>query len=179
MNQSYMKTVVAAALAEDVGTGDITTNSLISASARVKAHLIFKSDGVVCGLNVAESVFKTFDKKTFVYWSPRKIKEMVRKQRGLLLAASRLLKPGGVMVYSTCTFAPEENEGVVDWLLRKTKGALKIEPIHLKDVKSYPTILTWKKRDYNSDVGGCLRVFPDERGEGFFIAKLTKRASPR
>ncbi len=63
MTQAYMKTIVNAALTEDIGQGDVTTNSLVPASTKVEAHLVFKSEGIVCGLNVAESVFKTFDKK--------------------------------------------------------------------------------------------------------------------
>ena len=46
----------------------------------------------------SEGRFKTSDKKSFQYWSLRKIKEMVQKQRGLVLSAGRLLKPGGVLV---------------------------------------------------------------------------------
>lgn len=63
MTDAYMKTVVAAALAEDIGQGDITTNNLILETSKVQAQLVFKTEGVVCGLNVAECVFKTFCKK--------------------------------------------------------------------------------------------------------------------
>ncbi|MBL8013036.1 MAG: RsmB/NOP family class I SAM-dependent RNA methyltransferase, partial [Candidatus Omnitrophica bacterium] len=52
----------------------------------------------------SEARFKMSDAKTFGYWSLRKIKEMAHKQKGLLLNACRLLKPGGTLVYSTCTF---------------------------------------------------------------------------
>ena len=99
---------------------------------------------------------------------------MVHKQRGLLLNASRLLKPNGVLVYSTCTFSPEENEGVIDWLLRKTKGGLKVYPIKMPQVKSYPAIREWQGKVFDPEVGHCFRVLPDEQMEGFFITKLVK-----
>ncbi|MBI5150808.1 MAG: RsmB/NOP family class I SAM-dependent RNA methyltransferase [Candidatus Omnitrophica bacterium] len=120
----------------------------------------------------SEGRFKINDPETYAYWSPRKIKEMVRKQRGLLLHASRLLKPGGVLVYSTCTFAPEENEGVIDWLLRKTQRKLTVQPVFFEGVTSYPALLTWQKKSFNRQVENCLRVLPSGGMEGFFIAKI-------
>ena len=122
----------------------------------------------------SEGRFHMDHPKTFAYWSPRKIKEMVRKQRGLLLSASRLLKPGGVMVYSTCTFAPEENEGVVDWLLRKTQGSLDMEAMDLKDIPHYPCLPEWQEKVFDPRVQRCLRILPENGMEGFFIAKFVK-----
>lgn len=122
----------------------------------------------------SEGRFHLAHPKTFAYWSPRKIKEMARKQRGLLLSASRLLKPGGTMVYSTCTFAPEENEGVVDWLLRKTEGILEVETVDLKGIPYYPCLGEWQGKGFDPRVQKCLRVLPEDGMEGFFIAKFVK-----
>ncbi|MBN1870011.1 MAG: RsmB/NOP family class I SAM-dependent RNA methyltransferase [Candidatus Omnitrophica bacterium] len=122
----------------------------------------------------SEGRFDANDPETFAYWSPRKINEMAHKQKGLLLAAGRLLKPGGILVYSTCTFAPEENEGVVDWLLKKTGGWLEAEKIHISDVRTYPAITEWKERPFHSQVKWGLRVLPGLNMEGFFVAKFKK-----
>jgi len=46
-------------------------------------------------------------------WRPGHVRGSAERQRGLLADAARLVRPGGVLVYSTCTFAPEENEGQV------------------------------------------------------------------
>jgi nicotinate-nucleotide pyrophosphorylase (carboxylating) len=63
MKDSYLLTIVKAALAEDLGAGDVTTNHLVPSSAYVEARLVFKSEAIVCGLDVAEYVFKTLNKK--------------------------------------------------------------------------------------------------------------------
>jgi len=123
----------------------------------------------------SEGRFSAADPDSFAYWSPRKIKEMVRKQRGLLLQATRLLKPGGVLVYSTCTFAPEENEGVVDWVLRKSAVPLAVESVAFEGVSSYRPVLAWGEKVFDPRVGHCCRVLPDAQMEGFFMAKLTSR----
>ncbi|HCI44692.1 MAG TPA: RNA methyltransferase [Candidatus Omnitrophica bacterium] len=120
----------------------------------------------------SEGRFKMSDPDTYAYWSPRKIKEMVRKQRGLLLHASRLLKPGGTLVYATCTFAPEENEGVVDWLLRKTDGRLSLEPVDFVGIPGYPPLEGWLERKFDRRVRDCFRILPGAEMEGFFIARF-------
>ena len=123
----------------------------------------------------SEGRFKTFDKKTVGYWSLRKIKEMAHKQKGLLLSASRLLKPGGRLVYSTCTFSPEENEGVVDWFLRKAEG-FTVEPVRPEGVPGYPCLTEWEGRSYTEDICKAFRVLPTDRTNGFFMASFRKEA---
>jgi len=120
----------------------------------------------------AEARFQADRPKSYAFWSERKIREMSRKQKGLLLNASRLLAPGGVMVYSTCTFAPEENEAVVDWLLRKTEGKLSVESVDINGVGRLPTVKQWRKKEFNPETGKCLRICPGGGWEGFFIAKF-------
>lgn len=58
----------------------------------------------------SEGRFRAHAPKTYAYWSEKKIAEASRKQRRLCYSAVQCLKPGGVLIYSTCTFAPEENE---------------------------------------------------------------------
>jgi len=123
----------------------------------------------------SEGRFRSGEPKTFAYWSLRKIREMQRKQKGLLLAAGRLLKRDGCLVYSTCTFAPEENEASVDWLLRKTAGALRLEPVRLEGLRSYTPLQEWNGKRFDPQVRHCLRVRPDALMEGFFVAKFIKR----
>ena len=50
-------------------------------------------------------------------WSPAKSQELSLIQRELILQAADMLRPGGYLLYSTCTFAPQEDEGTVSYLL--------------------------------------------------------------
>jgi NOL1/NOP2/sun family putative RNA methylase len=122
-----------------------------------------------------EGRFKDFNKESVGYWSLRKIKEMAHKQKGLLLSASRLLKPGGRLLYSTCTFSPEENEAVVDWFLRKAVG-FSVEPVSIEGVSSYPCLTAWEGRSYSEDICKAFRVLPTDKMNGFFMASFRKEA---
>ncbi|HRZ40918.1 MAG TPA: RsmB/NOP family class I SAM-dependent RNA methyltransferase [Candidatus Omnitrophota bacterium] len=123
----------------------------------------------------SEGRFRADEPKTFAYWSARKIKEMVKKQKGLLLHAGRQLKPGGTLVYSTCTFAPEENEGVVDWFLRKAEGDFEIMDFPIQEAQTYPALASWQKKVFDPRVQQCVRILPSDKVQGFFIAKFLKR----
>ncbi|MBF0594036.1 MAG: RsmB/NOP family class I SAM-dependent RNA methyltransferase [Candidatus Omnitrophica bacterium] len=140
---------------------------------RVSANELF-SKVLVDAPCSSEGRFDINNKETIGYWSPRKIKEMAHKQKGLLLSASRCVNPGGSLVYSTCTFAPEENEGVVDWFLNKTSGDFFLEAIDLPGVPRYPVLKSFDQRAYKSDLAACWRVLPDGVFSGFFIAKFRR-----
>lgn len=122
----------------------------------------------------AEARFIEGQPKSFGFWKERKIKEMAYKQRQLLFAAWKALKPGGTLVYSTCTFAPEENEVQISRLLERSPDA-QIVPIHIVGVPSLPPIMTWKNKSLHEGVAHTLRVEPTKEIEGFFVAKIQKR----
>ena len=122
----------------------------------------------------SEGRFKANDPDSIAYWSTHKIKEMSYKQKGVLLSASRLVKPQGDLVYATCTFSPEENEEVVDWFLRKSKGTFKVIDAGISGVPRLPCLTQWGKDEFSSDVLKCLRVTPDKTYTGFFVAKFKK-----
>jgi len=63
MKPEYVKTIVQLALAEDIGEGDITTDNLIPLNSQSQARLVSKADGIICGVNLACSVFKTLNSK--------------------------------------------------------------------------------------------------------------------
>ena len=124
-----------------------------------------------------EGRFTTTDPKSFAYWSEKKIREMARKQKRLLHSAVRALKPGGLLVYCTCTFAPEENEFIVDKVLQQFGGCLRIEPIHLNLSSVTPALTSWRGRHFDRTLSQAVRIWPDEVMEGFFIALLRKVAN--
>ena len=125
----------------------------------------------------AEGRFELRDPRSYAYWSTKKIGEMKRKQVRLLYSAVQSLKPGGALVYSTCTFAPEENELVIDGALRRFGDALKIEALPEAGWKSANGLLHWKGKTLHPDMANCRRILPDGLTEGFFVARLRKLTS--
>ncbi|NAZ31014.1 MAG: NOL1/NOP2/sun family putative RNA methylase [Caldimicrobium sp.] len=93
-------------------------------------------------------------------------------QKGLIVRAFDLLKPGGLMVYSTCTINPEENEAVVDYLLRKRQARL----LDFEAPLPFEAGLTeWQGKPFHPDMVKTKRFYSHKtRAVGFFVAKLIK-----
>lgn len=123
----------------------------------------------------SEARIRFDDPESWAHWSPRKIKETSKKQRRLLLSALTCVKPGGHVLYSTCSFAPEENEGVVDHAIKRFDGQLEILPITLQqDIPHQNGLTQWQKNTYNPNCQNSIRILPDSIFDGFFLC-LIKR----
>lgn len=106
-------------------------------------------------------------------WNEKEIISTSGLQKQMITRCYEMLRPGGLMVYSTCTFAPEENEGVVDYLL--SKSDCKLERIEVRGLKLSETVKAWKDRTFASDVANAARVWPHHNDTGgFFMAKIRK-----
>lgn len=111
--------------------------------------------------------------KTILMWNPDMVKRLSRVQKKLIMTAWQVLKPGGTLVYSTCSTEPEENEGVVSFLLENVKDARMLE-IDLPLKRSQP-VLEFDGQSYHPEVHNCLRLWPqDNDTEGFFVAGIKK-----
>jgi NOL1/NOP2/sun family putative RNA methylase len=111
--------------------------------------------------------------KTLSIWNPSMTKRLAGAQKQLIDTAFSILKNGGILVYSTCSLEPVENEGVVDFLLNKYKNA-KLEEIKINLKRSSP-ILEFDGSKYHKEIKKCLRIWPqDNDTEGFFVAKIKK-----
>lgn len=111
--------------------------------------------------------------KIIYQWSPGFVKKMSHLQKQLITTAFNALKENGTMVYSTCTLEPEEDEEVIDFLLKKFDNA-KIEKINL-DIKSGKPVQEFENKIYSSEIKKTLRLWPQLNDtEGFFIAKIKK-----
>ena len=100
------------------------------------------------------------------------IEKLSGYQKKLIIKAFNNLKQNGILLYSTCSLEPEENEEVVDFLL--SNFDCKLEEIKL-NIKRSPAILEFEGKKYNSDIEKCLRIWPqDNDTEGFFVAKIRK-----
>ena len=95
-------------------------------------------------------------------------------QIGILNNALRLTKPGGVVVYSTCTYAPEENELVVQAVLEETDEA-RLEKVCIPGLQECPGITQWNGKRLNDDLQCTARYYPhiNDTG-GFYVAKIVK-----
>ncbi len=104
-------------------------------------------------------------------WTPEKSRELSQIQRELILQAADMLRPGGLLLYSTCTFAPAEDEGAVSWLL-ENRPDMKLLEIPQHSGFS-PGVPGWGN-DMES-LKRCVRLFPHKiDGEGHFMALLKK-----
>ncbi|HUC89941.1 MAG TPA: RsmB/NOP family class I SAM-dependent RNA methyltransferase [Patescibacteria group bacterium] len=111
--------------------------------------------------------------KDFATWSVAHIKRLQQLQKRILVQSWKLLKPGGTLVYSTCTMAPEEDEAVVDYLIR-TQDDAQIVPLPSSLPQGVPTIGSWNGRAYSPETQKCLRFAPSKDIEAFFVCKFTK-----
>lgn len=99
--------------------------------------------------------------------------KMAALQKGLLRRAVELTRPGGVIVYSTCTYAPEENEGVLSAV---DPARVCIEPIRDQTaLRAEPGLPAWNGTRYRPDVAHAARVWPHHNDTGgFFVARLRR-----
>ncbi len=113
--------------------------------------------------------------KTIRIWNPLTISKLARQQQELIQRAFENLKPGGEMVYSTCSVEPEENEGVVDFLLRKFPEA-DVVKVKLLGLKTSAPVKEFDGAVYDSRIGKAIRIWPqDNDTEGFFVCKIKKK----
>ncbi|MBD3246114.1 MAG: RsmB/NOP family class I SAM-dependent RNA methyltransferase [Candidatus Omnitrophica bacterium] len=164
----------------------LTANLKIQGAPRVESRLM---DGTLVRKNFpeefdkilvdapcsAEGRFYVHNPRSYYYWKRKKIIEMTRTQKKLLFAAFHALKPGGILVYSTCTFAPEENEGIISWFLEKFGDQLELLPIKLPIPNIREGLTSWKTAKYPSIVQRTKRIIPTDSMEGFYVAKLRRR----
>ncbi len=106
--------------------------------------------------------------------SPAAIRRLARIQQLLIVRAFDLLRVGGSLVYSTCTFAPEENEAVVSHLLARRDARVTefCPPFpHATGVKE------WDGAVFETEVELCVRIYPHHLDSGGgFVARLERRS---
>jgi 16S rRNA (cytosine1407-C5)-methyltransferase len=140
----------------------------------------------------SEARFRAGEGRSSAHWSLRKVEEMARKQKQLLHSAVHCLKPGGELVYSTCSLSPEENEAVIARALAVFGEALSVESIELRaagemagslGLASAPTLVPglteWGRERFPDVIAKAVRVLPDYLYDGFFMCRLRKRESTR
>ena len=105
-------------------------------------------------------------------WSLEKVKECAKTQHEIIRQAVSMLRPGGLLLYSTCTFSPEENEQTIASLLQEYPELQLVElPWYEGFAHGRPELA-----DGNPELTKCVRIFPHRMaGEGHFLALLYKK----
>jgi len=115
-------------------------------------------------------LFEMDNSQTYRGWSLRTVSQLAKEQKKLIEAAFGALKPGGTMVYSTCTLMKEENKANIAWALEKFDSRVSLDKIDL----TMANAVTQPVRFVNQS-NSALIIIPTELYEGFFIAKLRKQ----
>jgi len=106
-------------------------------------------------------------------WSNSHVQSKSDLQKKLIINAIRLLKKNGILVYSTCTLSPEENEEVIDFLLKKYKCT--VEEINIPGLICDKGLTEYNGLKYNPEIKKAIRIWPHKNNiEGFFICKIKK-----
>ncbi len=176
------------------GTGALVANDISNSRAKILAKNVEKfgiKNAVILSDNqdVLERKFVNFFDKILIdapcsgegmfrkepdvekYWHDKIDLEYQAIQKDLLSSAVKMLKDGGEIVYSTCTFNTIENEEVVLWFLQNNEDYELVELEHetLGISKGYNI-----SEDF--DLTRTGRIFPfEQRGEGHFVAKIRKK----
>lgn len=122
-----------------------------------------------------EGLFLVDQPATYRHWTRKMVAKLTTVQKRLLRSGLLALKPGGVLVYSTCTLGFEENELVLDDVLAEWQDEITVAPIDLPVHDVLSGVTQVGDRKLRSDISRAWRILPTKSMEGFFVAKLVKR----
>ena len=104
---------------------------------------------------------------------PEDIRSYSMLQVRLIESALNVTKPNGILIYSTCSFAPEENEFVINWVIDKFQGNINVEPIRYG---SSTGLTSFGDFEFHSSLRNTKRFYPHiDNTLGFYVAKLRVR----
>lgn len=145
------------------------TTVTIANGAAIKGEF----DRVLCDVPCSGTGTIRKSVKTIRMWNPKTIPGIAREQLRLLSNGYRLIKPGGRVVYSTCSVEPEENEGVITKFLERFPDAI-LKSVELPGLKK-SLITEFDDTVYNPEIAKCARLWPqDNDTQGFFVACIEK-----
>lgn len=156
-------------------TGAAVTNH---PGERFGAWLPEAFDAVLLDAPCSGEALRTGEKRKSRLISSHERTTLQQRQIKLLESAAQALRPGGQLVYATCSLAPEEDEAVLDALLRRYPGQLALEAAPARLALSAPGLAAAGGRDYHPAMARALRLWPHLYDTaGFFAALLVKRDS--
>lgn len=145
---------------ERLGLTNVELNQMDATELNV--DLISKADKII--IDVPCSGLGIIRKKPEIKWTKnrKQLIDIIEVQRKIMVNAWQYLKPGGTMIYSTCTLNKEENEKNVEWFLDRNKDAKACE------------IFLGKQDNLIYGQNKSLTILPNEYMDGFFISKIKK-----
>ena len=106
-------------------------------------------------------------------WREHDYQRFANMQKGLLSKACKMAPTGSTIIYSTCTFSPEENENVVNQIINEEN--IEVKEANIKGLKMQDGITEWKEDIYSEEVRKCKRIWPHHNDtDAFFIARMEK-----
>ena len=122
----------------------------------------------------SEGRFSLSDPSTWANWSEGVIRGLARRQEALLESACATARRGGEVLYATCTMAPEENERVVDRVLRRGRVGMELIPIDLEIDSARPGLMEWGSESFLPEIRHTRRILGTSTTTPFFMAKLRR-----
>ena len=109
---------------------------------------------------------------------PEDLPRQAKRQKAILNAALRAAKPGGKVVYSTCSLEPEENEEVVAAVAAPGRARMVPVSARIAELRALDVLMHEARLERSVTTEGFLRLLPGAAGtDGFFIAVLEKSGS--
>lgn len=122
----------------------------------------------------SEARFSIQEPASWSHWSEKKIQELARKQKQLLFSAIQATKPGGTIVYCTCSFAPEENELVVNHVLKKLPKEIRLLPVRLPITNIQQGLTQWNGKEMSPELAKTVRILPNGVYNAMYLAVFIK-----
>ncbi len=149
------------------------TNVVVSCEDACKINMNTRFDKILLDAPCSCEGFYFKKIKNYDNWSQKLVLSKANLQKRLLKKAIGLLKPNGVVVYSTCTLSPEENEEVIDCVLKDSDVV--VEEIKINGLNVSEGLVVYGNKRYDTSLKKAIRIYSHKTElESFFICKLKK-----
>lgn len=133
-------------------------------------------DKILCDVPCSgDGTFYVNQKSSYQHWDMKQVLNQAKLQKKILSKAVQILKPQGQLLYSTCSISPEENEEVLDSVLKQSPH------LTLLDLKKVFPLSFWKpplksfaNKEFAEVIQKATRVYPSDKTEGFFCALIQR-----
>ncbi len=155
---------------ERMGIGNIAITNARPDDFEITCHSLFNK--VLVDAPCSGEGMMLRDGQANANWSEKNVEACAERQRKILQSAAKCVAEGGVLVYSTCTFAPQENELNVEWFLENHPD------FALEVIERDFGIPAFSHLCHTPEMVKARRIFPMQGGDGHFVARLRRTGNP-